>query len=77
MKDLISLGLLKVGDLIYIGKNPDKVAKVLDYKNIEFEGQQMTIHAWIELVIGKKSRSIYKDVYLHRTQSSIDTLRQI
>ena len=77
MKDLITLGLLQVGELIYIGKNPEKVAKVLDYKNIEFEGQQMTIHTWIELVIGKKSRSIYKDVYLQRTESSIDTLRQI
>ena len=77
MKDLITLGLLQVGELIYIGKNPEKVAKVLDYKNIEFEGQQMTIHTWIELMIGKKSRSIYKDVYLQRTESFIDTLRQI
>jgi len=75
LQNLISLGLVRVGDVVYIGKHPDKIAKLLDFKNVEYEGQQMTIHDWVQSIIGKKPRSIYEEVYLERTKASIDALR--
>jgi hypothetical protein len=75
LQNLINLGLVRVGDLVYIGKHPDKIAKLLDFKNVEYEGQQMTIHDWVQSIIGKKPRSIYEEVYLERTKASIDALR--
>jgi hypothetical protein len=75
LQNLINLGLVRVGDVVYIGKHPDKIAKLLDFKNVEYEGQQMTIHDWVQSIIGKKPRSIYEEVYLERTKASIDALR--
>lgn len=77
LKDLISLKMVQVNDLIYTSKNPERIAKILDHKSVEFEGQKMSIYDWVKQVTGKRSSNIFKSIYLQRTNSSLDTLRQL
>ncbi len=77
LKNLISSGLVQENDLIYTSKSPEKTAKILDHKTVEFESQQLSIYDWVKLVTGKRSSNIFKSIYLKRTNSSLDALRQL
>jgi hypothetical protein len=76
LKDLILEGRVKANDLVYTSKFPDKTAKILDHKSVEYEGQKVSINDWAKQVLGVSRINIYSDVYLKRDNSSLGSLRQ-
>lgn len=58
-QDLIELGRLKVGDTLTIRGRDNSVARVLDGRHVEFNGQRMTFNEWGQRVTGWPSIRIY------------------
>lgn len=60
MDELMSAGLVKKGDTLYITINPNKSKAILiDSKYVNFNGQKMTLNDWGCKVTGWKSIRIY------------------
>lgn len=74
MDELISAGLVKKGDTLYITINPEKSkATLIDSKYVDFNGEKMTLNDWGCKVTGWKSIRIYAYAAI---DGEIETLQQ-
>ncbi len=74
--DLMSMGLVQSGDMVYINTNRRAKAKLIDGNHVDFNGQKLTINEWARQVTGWKAVNIYEWVFLERTQTSLDSIRE-
>ena len=75
LKDLIDLGLVLIGDSVYVKKRPDQFGSIVDGETVEYKGQRLPINLWGQKMTGWPSISIYASVYLVRTGQTIGALR--
>jgi len=77
LKDLIDAGKVSINDLVYVSKKTDQVARILDDKTVEYEGQAISINDWAKQILGvKRVNNIYSKIYLKKDNCSLDSLRQ-
>lgn len=75
MDKLISWGLLKAGDTVWIKNHPDKKAKVVNATFVEFEGKTLRFNQWAQGVTGWSSICIYEWLYVNDEQEVLHTKR--
>lgn len=76
LKDMVADGRVRVNDRVFVRKQPDRFAKIIDGETVEFEGQQMLINTWGQLMTGWPSINIYDSVILERTGHPLKSLRK-
>jgi hypothetical protein len=77
LPDMLADGRVRVGDRVYVKKQPSRMATITDGENVEFEGKHMTINAWGEQATGWPSINIYVSVILERTGQPLGELRSV
>ena len=77
LPELLTAGLLQVGDELYVKKAPTRTARLIDAETVEFEGTQMSPSKWGTEVTGWPTISVYQSVYLKRTTKNIKALRAL
>ena len=76
LKDMLADGRVRVGDRVYVRKQPDRFATIVNGETVEYEGQEMPINSWGQLMTGWPSISIYDSVILERTGQALKNLRK-
>jgi hypothetical protein len=73
---MIADGRVKIGDRVYVRKNPDKFAVIVEPDGtIEYAGQRMGMNLWGQEMTGWPTINIYESILLERTNEPLDTLR--
>lgn len=76
LKDMLADGRVHLNDRVFVRKQPNRFAKILDGESVEFEGKQMLINTWGQMMTGWPSINIYDSVILERTGQPLKTLRR-
>ncbi len=76
LKDMLMDGRVKIGDSVFVRKQPDKLATIIDSETVEFEGEKMAINTWALSMTEWRSISIYDAVILERTGQPLKSLRR-
>jgi hypothetical protein len=75
LKDMFANGRVKRGDRVFVRKQPEKYAILINGEIVEFEGKQMSINAWGQQMTGWSSINIYDQVVLERIGQPLNSLR--
>jgi hypothetical protein len=76
LKDMLADGRIKVGELVFVRKQPNRFARILDGETVEYEGEKLPINSWGQLMTGWRAISIYDAVILERTRQPLKSLRR-
>jgi hypothetical protein len=76
LKDMLADGRVQVNDRVFVRKQPDRFATIIDGENVDFEGRRMLVNAWGQLMTGWPSINIYDSVILERTDQPLKNLRK-
>ncbi|MDF1512549.1 MAG: hypothetical protein P1S60_01945 [Anaerolineae bacterium] len=76
IKDLLEADLLYKGDKIFVKKNPELYAYIVDDRHIEYEGELWKYNDWGMHVTGWNAINIYRQFVLERSGETFDILRQ-
>lgn len=74
--DLLEAGLLKVGDVVCVKKEPGVCATVLDGRVVLSDGERKSYIEWGRQVTGWSAINIYPQMILKRTGETLDELRR-
>jgi hypothetical protein len=61
---------------VFVRKYPNRFARIIDGETVDFEGKQMPINAWGQMMTGWPSINIYESVVLERTGQPLKGLRK-
>lgn len=75
LKDMIADGKVDIGERIFVRKQPNLYATIVDGETVEFDGKQMPINTWGQQMTGWVSINIYESVILSRTGEPLGNLR--
>src|SRR5579859_6095646 len=66
--EMISSGKIHIGERVYVNKQPDQLAKIVDGRRVEYNGKTIFINEWARKMADWPSINIYSNVYLERTK---------
>ena len=75
LSDFIESGKVQVGERVYVKKQPNEFASIVDGQYVEYNGQKMLINTWGQKMTGWSSISIYDSVMLARNGQPLKSLR--
>ncbi len=75
--EMIALGILSVGDLVYVKGRPDQKGRLAGGDKISYYGLEFSLNQYVSAVLGPGSRNAYLWVYvIHNGQTNLlDELR--
>jgi hypothetical protein len=76
LKDMLADGRVRVNDRVFVRKQPNRFATIVDGETVEFEGVKMLINTWGQMLTGWPSINIYDSVLLERTGQPLKSLRK-
>lgn len=66
MRQLYDWGAIRDGDRLHVIGHESQPAILVGYKEVEYQGNRMSIHAWAKEVAGWRSINVYLNVILER-----------
>ena len=76
LEDMLTDGRVIAGERVFVRRQPQRFAKIVDGNTVEFEGKTLPINTWGQQMTGWVSINIYASVVLERTGQPIGALRK-
>ncbi len=76
MDKLMEWGIVGVGTNLFIKGHPEETARIVDDKNVEFNGEKISFHKWGCKVTGWTSICIYEWAIIVGQSETLDELRE-
>jgi hypothetical protein len=75
LQDMIDDGRINIGDEVYVRKQPNNFAKIINGEMVEYKGRKLTINKWGQEMTGWSSINIYDSILMRSTNQPIRSLR--
>ena len=76
LKDMLVDGKVQVGERVFVQKQPERYATIINGEMVEFEDQMLRINTWGQQMMGWPTINIYASVILERTGQPLGSLRE-